>query len=336
MRYYEISVANAQTGELVRQSDGYPFNILTTLQGGASNPGALNIEFDLPVTSFHQPVGQGFLRIWGVGITAVGQPSQFNPALDRGTWNQISIYGGMAKGLPLANPKQNGLLVRGMIQQAFSNWEGTDQTLDFVIGGNSITYGYGTPGQPKNIVLNWQKGQSLSDAAGISLAAAFPGSDILSAVRQDIVPSEVQPGFFESVDQFSLYLNETSRTIINDPMGAYRGYSIAPTQSGFRLFDGTVLPSDTTQISFLDLIGKPSWLNPAQIAFKTVLRADIAIGDLVQMPLTPTAQNPQSFSQYRARSNFKGAFLITAVRHMGRFRERSGTAWVTAFEAAVI
>lgn len=336
-RYYDIRIVNSQTGELVSTADGYPFNELDSrLPNLRSDPGALNIDLDLPVVAFHQPVSQGMLRIWGVGTNAIYQATNFNPTLGYDSapsnWCDITIDGGMSDGLPLANSNQSGLLVSGSIQQAFGRWEGTDQYVEFVIVPSiNGVYGPGSNTSPVNLSVNWTKGQKLSDALGLALAAGFPQADVVVSANTSIVAPENQAGQYFSLDQLANWANETSRAAVSMPN--YRGYSIYPTQTGYLVWDGTVAPASTKQILFTDLIGQPTWLGPAQLTFKTVMRGDIAVGDLVQMPTVIVQSTASSFAQYRVNPSFRGTFFITAVRHMGRYRERDASAWVTAFEA---
>jgi hypothetical protein len=68
---------------------------------------------------------------------------------------RIQVFGGMSKGLPLANAVQSGLLMDGTIQQAWGNWQGTEQNINFVAQANSSRSGnFGTPDSPVNLVLN--------------------------------------------------------------------------------------------------------------------------------------------------------------------------------------
>lgn len=337
MRYYKIEVTNAQTGRPILGADGSAFGPWSSLLvSGANNPGALDVQFDLPVNTFDLPISNGFVKLWGISVTLLGQASQFNPSLDFSSYCDIKIYGGMSKGLPLANPAQNGLLLDGAIQQAFGNWQGTQQTLDFVIIPNGgATGGYGSPQNPRNIVLNWQQGQQLGDAVGIALAGAFPGADVVgvNTLNQNLVlPYPNQVHACQTVAELAAYVSNISQTIVG---GNYNGIKIVPTQTGFRMFDGTT-QATPKQIQFVDLVGQPTWLDAFTVNFKCIMRADIAVGDYIQMPQVPaTIMTPQSFSQYRQRATFQGTYLVLAVRHMGRFRQPNGDAWVTSIDALV-
>jgi hypothetical protein len=77
--------------------------------------------------------------------------------------------------LPLANPAQAGLLVQGYIWQAFGNWIGTDQSIDLIIAPGPPPPDINNLSVPPNLTLNWQQGQSMSDAIKNALTTAYPG-----------------------------------------------------------------------------------------------------------------------------------------------------------------
>src|ERR1700752_2385438 len=123
MRFYDIKITDPKSGKLIQQ-----FTSLNTL--GQTIPGALNVELDIPVFRMAEPAGAAYVRVWGISIKDIGQAFDLNG-------KNIEVSAGMAKGLPLANPKQSGLILQGTIQQAFGNWQGFDQTLDFVVNVTS-------------------------------------------------------------------------------------------------------------------------------------------------------------------------------------------------------
>ena len=108
MRYYKIVITD-EGGDIKKQ--------WSSLDGTTGNPimGALNIEIDVPMAPLGVPAGDAYVRICGISLLGVGQSANLNGLY-------LAAYGGMSKGLPLANPEQNGLLVKGQIFQAFGNW----------------------------------------------------------------------------------------------------------------------------------------------------------------------------------------------------------------------
>ncbi len=108
-------------------------------------------------------------------------------------------------------------------------------------------------------------------------------------------------------------------------------------------FDGIgTTPLRTVALAFQDLVGQPTWIDPFQITFPTVLRGDINVGDQVTFPtgvMTPYAltqpgdgaglPNTPSASQ----SAFQGTFRVNEVHHYARFREPDAKSWNTTFKA---
>src|SRR5579859_3269670 len=91
LRYYDIQLGSTE---------------YSSLFGGVSDPGALNIELDFPLSTQARPMGEGWLRVWGVGVGAINQAASLA--------NQpILVRGGMSAGLPLANPAEQGTLIQG-------------------------------------------------------------------------------------------------------------------------------------------------------------------------------------------------------------------------------
>ncbi|MBV8060463.1 MAG: hypothetical protein JO253_02915 [Alphaproteobacteria bacterium] len=313
MRYYRIRITNQDTGELIKE-----FTSLNTL--GQTIPGALNVEFDIPVFRMAEPAGAAYVKVWGISIQDIGQ------ALDL-TNRNIEIYAGMQKGLPLANPKQSGLILQGTIQQAFGNWQAMEQSLDLIVNviGESAS-------DPKNITLNWRKGQALGDAVKATLAIAFPAYTAQISTTQNLVLNQDEVGYYENITQFADYVKIVSQHIVNDP--AYQGVDILVKDKTFIISDGSTAKTPKN-IEFTDLIGQPTWIAFSSIIFKCVMRADISVGDYIKMPPSPQITTAQSYSQYRDKAAFNGVFVVKEARHMGNFRQPDANSWVTTFEAYI-
>lgn len=338
MRYYSLVISDPETGEVqvpnLNNKPGFsriPASPLastyTSLVGsspsllGSTAPGALNIELDIPVSVLTTSQGAAYVRVWGISIQEIAQASNLNNQI-------IKVYGGMAKGLPLANPAQSGLLVEGSVQQAFGNWQGVNQTLDLVV--NAL---YGTATSPANIILRWKKGQKLSDAIEASLAAAFPEYQRNINISPNLVlTDDEEPGFFQTAAQFAQYVKGASQRLIG---GTYAGVDILLTKNTFNVYDGTNKTSPK-QLKFTDLIGQPTWIGFNQIQVNCVMRADLNVGDYVQMPqlplITTTAAAQSQYSQGKQRPAFQGVFMITFMRHVGNYRQPPGESWITAYE----
>lgn len=339
MRYYSIVISDPATGEVfvpnVNNKPGFskvsPGALVSTYSSlksgmtpsmqGSTRMGAQNIELDIQAAPLHIPTGAAYLKIWGISLAEISQASNLNNM-------SIEIYGGMAKGLPLANPAQSGLLIQGSIQQAFGNWVAVNQTLDIMI---NTPYGEAT--KPRNIVLQWKRGQKLADAIDNSLAVAFPEYKRVININSNLVlTSDQEPGYFQTAAQFAFYLRQLSISILG---GDYPGVDVLLTQDTFSVYDNTTL-STPTELKFTDLIGQPTWIGFNQIQVNCVMRADLDVGDYVQMPklplLTTTSASQSQYSSNKNKSGFQGIFKITRMRHVGNYRQPPGEAWVTAYE----
>lgn len=335
MRYYRIVIASA-SGQLYT-----PPGIDASLLGGASYtsfvngqtlPGAWNIELDIPVIAADTPQGFGNLQIWGVSLQEISQANNL-------VGMNITVSGGMQKGLPLANPAQAGVLVNGYIFQAFGNAIGTGRTLNLVIAPGPATSsnkgGIGTIAQPRNFTLNWQGGQPLGPALKQCLQTAFPGYTINVNISDNIQwPANDSPtGFYPTLQQLAQVVRASSKAKVQT--ANYAGVSIVVNGTTINVFDGTQSSgnSKTTQIAFQDLIGQPTWIQAPNIQFATVMRADLAVGSPIMLPPTLVTNTQQANSQIlNQKANFQGTFTLVSARHIGVFRQPSADSWVSIFE----
>lgn len=313
MRYYDIRIIDPPSGKLVRQ-----FTSLAPL--GYTLPGALNVDLDVPTYALAAPAGAAYVRIWGISIKEISQASDYNT-------KTLQVYAGMAKGLPLANPAQRGLILEGEISQAYGNWQGVNMSLDLIVQA-----AVGSQDAPANIILNWKAGTPLSTALQSTLSTAFPDFTItgLDTINPNLVQSNDDVMAFQTASQLANYIKGRTQTIINTPN--YQGVEIFIQQKQFNIFDGSSTRVAKI-IEFKDLIGQPSWIGPQQIQFKTVMRANIVGGDLVELPKGQVTTTAQSYSQFRDQSQFTGNYTIIAARHVGCYRQADGNSWVTVFDA---
>jgi hypothetical protein len=303
---------------------------------------------------FALPQGGAWIRVSGVGLRTIGQASDLNsdPASGRPAAKFI-LSAGMGRGLPLANPLQYGIIAQGQIYTAYGNWSGPEQSLEMNLLPANLD-------PPNGISFTWAPGQLLSVALANSFAAAFPdlkttNSDGSSTIT--ILPGLIQSqssqdvvGWYESLSQFAGYIMDLSQ-----PMGvALTGKKSYPgVVIGIR--GNTIFATDSTQktrtvaLAFQDLIGQPTWIAPNRISFKTVLRADIQLMDMVTMPPDPGTGGTSIISALaltqqgaavpgaptRNSSVFKGNFVVTEVHHFANFRQADADSWATAFCAVI-
>ena len=342
-RFYNIVVSPETSAPI---SGGAPSNnagaIWTNYVNGKADLGAQTVELDIVSTTIDQPVSAGSVKIWGISKAQLSQSSNFNGA-------QIQVFAGMQPGLPLATADfqngQQGLIAQGVILQAFGNWQGVNQTLDFVIipsQGNTQT-------NPGNISFIWKKGTPLSDAIRSILQIAYPTFDPpVINISPNLVRSQDEPFVWNSASQFGNFIKKISQDTIG---GNYLGVSIVQDGNHFNVYDGTS-PSQSssagstsqnpsasnvvTAISIQDLIGQPTWLDINVIQFSTVLRADLVMGSLISFP--PVSQlfaitNAQSNSFARDQNTFNGNWQINFIRHVGNSRAPDAQSWITTFQA---
>ena len=308
MRFYRIELGNGK--------------VFTSLAGGGTDPGALNVEIDITATSQATPIGsQAFVRIWGISLDQISQASDLN--------NQtIKVFGGFAQGLPLANPAQQGLLAQGYVFQAFGNWIGTDMTLDLVINP-----GPGPKTTQPNIVLNWKKGTPLKSAIQNTLNTAYPGLDTTINISDNLTLQHDEIGYYTNLQQFATYIRRVSRSI----QGATApGVDIVFAKNQFNVYDQTQTTSgQAKQILFTDLIGQPTWIDSPTLQVKVAMRGDLDIGMDITMPPTIVTNTQQAQSSLiNQKASFQGGFKITSLRHLGNFRQSDAASWVTIFDAA--
>lgn len=308
MRAYYIRITNKDTGKVLKFYTSFK-------PDGSTNGAALRVEFDIPVYSYDAPGGLARVKIYGVDFPDIQAQSDLNGA-------NIEVYGGMAKGLPLANPAQAGILVKGSVFQCFGNWVGRETSLELFIVAKAPSV---------NLAYKWPKGGSLEAAVRQVLNIAYPGSNVTGGFDPSLVYTEEQPFAYQNLAQLSKFVFDTSRTINTSPN--YLGAKIVQTPKGFLLYDGTNQPV-AKQISYLDMVGNATWLENQVMQVMCVMRADLTPGDIIKMPQGSNQINQQSsFSQYRNKAAFQGNFLLRNLRHLGDSRQLSAESWVTVIDA---
>lgn len=316
MRYYDVVLTNPTSGQVVRE--------YTSLVNGQTDPGALNIELDIPVAAFAVPGGDGtaFVQVWGVSLQDIAQSNNLNGS-------ECKIYGGMAKGLPLATQQvpQAGLLIDGYVWQAYGNWKGTEMTLTL-----QIRAGQQQQTAPRNLAFFMAKGTSFATGIQTTLAQAFPDLKPDIAISPDLVASEDVGGYYETVVGFAQWLKQYSQTSLG---GSYPGVDVQLTSTTFRVFDSTS-PKAPKQINFNDLIGQATWIGPLEIQFNAMMRADLAVNDYVKMPPGQVTISANSLSNFRNGSIFQGTFRISQIRHVGNFRQPNADSWITTINAFAV
>ncbi len=329
MRHYELNLyRSGDTTNPVRTWSSFP--------GGQFDPGALDVEFDVLVQAYHTPAGGSSITIHGIALSDLMQPQQFGMQVV-GNKVQPGMYielkGGMGKGLPLANPAQQGTLLKGQIYQSFGTWLGTEMRLEFTI--NPAEFSSDNPG---NFVLNWPANQPLGPALQNCLAVAYPNVPLSVNISDRLVQSTAEVHFCSTLEELSQYVHEvTNGQFLGDE---YPVASISINAGAIHVFDGSQPPATTVQINFTDLIGQPTWLDAGTMQLMVAMRGDVSVGSYIKMPQgfasgagsTIFQSNDRSTSAYNYNLTFTGTFLVTAVRHIGHFRSPRGEDWSTVIE----
>lgn len=315
MRYYELSLTPNGASKPVRLFGSYP--------DGKYDPGALNIEFDIPVGKYDTPMG-------GVSITVHGVPLEDLTQAFNYKGMNFSLRAGMKAGFPLVNPQQAGVIYTGEVFQSFGNWEGTEMTLELVILAAVFT-----DNNPGNFVLNWLPGQALSEALKQTLSIAYPTMPISMNIAPDIINDYHFPHYCGTLDELAILVGDFTEDTFKNRVGiAIQGGQIV-------VLDKTYTPPPI-QLVFTDFIGQPTWIASGVIQIKTVLRADLGIGSIVRMPqglqnapgvITQTSAALPSSIKYK--STFSGDFTVADLRHIGNLRSSDGASWCTIFNCVV-
>lgn len=334
MRFYEIQITDesgAVPGILSgtgKTDYGFPDGKITSFVKGRTTPGALNLEFDIPVVSEDIPVGNAYIRLWGVGIDMVNAASTLNNS-------SISIRAGMQMGFPLANlqvstyPPRNGVIFNGTIFQAFGNWQGIEQTLDLIVT-TQLGVANSAKAQSGNspIIFTCPAGTSMQAAISqtlLNMGIKSPSVNVSDKLR---VSSDAS-GYYRNVNEFAQAINDLSRQIITDPN--YKGVKVIKTDTGYKATDNTTPGDASSKIVFTDLIGQPVWLDLLTVQIKVVMRSDIRVGDTVEFDTSKIniSKTAKSFSQLKNDVVYTGKAWVSSVRHIGNFRQPDANSWVS-------
>lgn len=309
-RFYDIQVRNA---------DGTMFREYTSFPSGQNDPGALDIEMDIQTAQFHliRNIGS-YVRIYNIPLKDVAQGTSFNG-------KTVSIYGGMKPGLPLATATANqaGMLTEGVVYNGFGNWQGTTQTLDLY-----LRPGTGTHDSPKPYVLNWPASMPLGVALKNCLQTSLPGTAVQINISANLVQAHDELHVTGTLQDMAIFVHGASQGIVNQD--SYPGVSMIFANGKVVVDDRTGTQANPKVINFLDLIGQPTWVDVATISVDVVMRGDIDVIDWVKLPPTIITQSNSSLAFARQpNSSFTGVFQVTAIRHIGRFRDASSASWLT-------
>jgi len=347
VRYYDLTLFNAAGVPYAVGANGFTTGAagqptFSSRLNGVNNPAALNVEWDIPIAPFATFQGLQSIRVWGIGLQMMAQAALLSPASPGALGAAFTLAAGMKPGLPLATAAagQARVIAQGSVFQAFGNWQGVNQTLELVVQSVALNPTGG-------IKWSWQPGQGLGAAIQNSLLAAYSASGY-SVPTPNVAVSIVQQqstknvsGAYPSLDAFASMILEQSKAIGAQQTGnaQYPGVAIVCFGKTIYVYDYSWTGAPV-QLAFQDLIGQPTWINPATVNFRAVMRGDLQVGSQVKFPTgivspyaltTATAAVPGTPA--RNASAFQGTFVVTEVHHFANFRQADADSWVTAFNA---
>jgi hypothetical protein len=329
MRYYELTItpqnAPSPADEKAMLCTGVQSNKPNTKQkpivfsslkeDGSHNPNALQIEFDLPIAGFHDPIGNSnnaYIRLSGIPLELIAQARDLNNSL-------VEIQAGMSKGLPLVNPDQRGLIMSGQVWQCFGNWQGENTTLDIVVMPLGSTTG--------NYTFQWKAGVKMVDMITQTLKRNHPEYTIKATVSDNLVISNDETGMYGTIAQFASWVYQRSKSIITD-LG-YQGVTIIVQGKTIVIQDGSSTKKPKV-IKYTDIIGQPTWIEISVIQLKVNMRADLFVDDFITIPESAVKMSTKTAMAYKKnKTSFDGNYKIIQLRHLGNSRQPDANSWVT-------
>jgi hypothetical protein len=327
VRFYRITITNPDGTPA--KINGVPLVFSSHNDAGKQIPGALQVEFDLPVVAADVPAGNGFVKIWGVPLEMVNQAASLN-------LKNIKIEAGMMGGLPLAReqadafPIRRGVIFQGSVFQSFGNWQGTEQSLDLIVTVQLSPSSSQDTQTTRPMIFQCAAGQSFQDALDQSLNAAAITHNI--TVDPGLVPANPIIFQHDNMQDFATDLLRHSKRINKSP--GYLGVKMVKTQAGYNCSDNSTPDQSGIAVNFKDLIGQPTWLDLLQMQMRVVMRSDIAVGTTIAMPKQYIDLNnaKRVFGAAKEGILFTGTGWVNQVRHIANFRHPDANSWVTILD----
>ncbi|UAN38026.1 hypothetical protein [Enterobacter asburiae] len=304
-----------------------PFDTRNTFGAG------LQLEFDALITGYDVVSSGTSIALYGIPISMIRQSANLAGC-------QVNLYAGFDRGLPLANPDQWGLIIRGEIFNPYGNWMGTHQSLNLIVNPSAVL---NDKGQVTEITVEGKKGELFSDVLMRALKTAYPKFQIEISISDKLVLQEDGKGVYPRLAALAASMRSQSYYVINDQ--SYSGVQMVMQGDSIRVFDNTGGKGNAIQILPHELIGQPTWIGVNTVSFKCPLRSEIRLGDMVELPLNIISgpgellavNSERSYSSIRDKVNFSGKFQINSVRHVGDYLSADNSnSRVTIYEALVM
>ena len=200
---------------------------------------------------------------------------------------------------------------------------------------NYIGGGFAGLTRPLNLIHNLLPNMPLSSAIQETLNRALPGVPVNMAIHPSLKLGYQDAGMYQSLQQYAGFIKNLSNSIMGSKN--YGGVRMTSNGTGIDVWDGTT-SLGTGDVTALDLIGQPVWVNRYQVSVKVVMRADLKPGmDFTIPPNTLMTLGPGAIqigtSEQRTNISIPGTFKIDKVLHIGAFRNPDGNNWCTIYEA---
>ncbi|WP_050861654.1 hypothetical protein [Enterobacter kobei] len=325
MKAYRLEITD-KDGKTPFDLDGNPigpFDTRNTLGAG------LQLEFDVLMAGYDEVTAGTSIALYGIPISMIKQSANLAGC-------EVNLYAGFWDGLPLANPKQFGLIIHGVISRPFGNWMGTHQSLNFIVNPTASV----DKGQEKPITIDGKAGEPFSDVLRRALKNSFPNFKIEISISDKLVTNEDPRGVYDRLAALAASMRSQSYHVMNNEK--YSGVQMVMQNKTILVFDNTGGKGGAIQILPHELIGQPTWIEFNTVSFKCPLRSDLRAGDTVKLPVDITSGPGQLLAVSDGRSNsatrsgltFSGEFQIKSVRHVGDYLSADNSnSWVTIYEA---
>ncbi|QBY43969.1 hypothetical protein QE197_10880 [Arsenophonus nasoniae] len=336
MRYYRLTIL--KDGKSIPVNVGGQNVTIGPFDTSKTPSYGLHIEFDILIQGWNTVTSGTVITIFGLPVEVLNQSINFEGC-------QVTLEGGFQAGLPLSNPKQNGVILQGKVYTAYANWLGTNQCLMLSVTPQQFDQVLGSfPIKP--ITITGKLNDKLSDVLNNALKNAYPDYKIEITISDELVLTEDIDGVYPGgLSQLAGQMRSYSRGLYQN--AAYDGVRTTIQDSKIKLWDNAYIPQkiQTISIKFEELIGQPTWVEVNTISFKCPMRADIRVGDYIQLSKNPyTSQgrvffggSSQVYNYAREKINFSGYFQIRSVRHIGQYLNAdANNAWVTIYEANIV
>ena len=188
---------------------------------------------------------------------------------------------------------------------------------------------------PLNIIHNMQPNVPMSSAIQQTLSKVFPNAKLDIRISPMLKLAYQDAGIYQSIEQYAGLLQKLSQSILGS--NKYPGIHIAAIDNTLRVLDFSQ-PFNQYDISYMELVGQPTWIGPFTISVKIVLRGGLNVGDDITLPQTlvgfggADSMVPGEPDQ-RSHVSLPGTYRIMKILHIGDFRNPDGSNWTTQIEA---